>query len=359
MEQIDLLPNTSKVSFTEKRKSLIDSLPSQSSLVFDQFDLCLDQIKKFGEQAKKQFEDLATTIQYPPEVLFMTEAELLAGVETKSTVLINPSDHLEVQQRISIKQSPQPSINKQFDRLIQILNDNHGSGFENYIFCSNEAQRKRFTEILEENEDTVHYKTEVCPLYEGFEDLEAKVSCFTDHQIFERYHKYKLRSVSAKKEVLTLKELTHLKIGDYVTHIDHGIGKFGGLQKIDVEGIQQEAIKLSYGEGDILYLSIHSLHKISKFNGKDGKAPKIYKLGSVAWKKLKFIPKSNQDLNRLKKICELREKIAIKNNVPVKRIIKNFEIKLFFKNKSSFKLKKKVINKVQNYELKTVLNNLI
>jgi transcription-repair coupling factor (superfamily II helicase) len=292
LEQIDLLPNTSKVSFTEKRKSLIDSLPSQSSLVFDQFDLCLDQIKKFGEQAKKQFEDLATTIQYPPEVLFMTEAELLAGVETKSTVLINPSDHLEVQQRISIKQSPQPSINKQFDRLIQILNDNHGSGFENYIFCSNEAQRKRFTEILEENEDTVHYKTEVCPLYEGFEDLEAKVSCFTDHQIFERYHKYKLRSVSAKKEVLTLKELTHLKIGDYVTHIDHGIGKFGGLQKIDVEGIQQEAIKLSYGEGDILYLSIHSLHKISKFNGKDGHVPKLHKLGSKAWKALKQKTKS-------------------------------------------------------------------
>ena len=106
---------------------------------------------------------------------------------------------------------------------------------------------------------------EVCSLYEGFEDIEAKVACFTDHQIFERYHKYKLRSSAAKKEVLSLKELIHLKIGDFVTHIDHGIGKFGGLQKIDVDGVKQEAIKLSYGEGDILYLSIHSLYKITKF----------------------------------------------------------------------------------------------
>ncbi|PIX09506.1 MAG: transcription-repair coupling factor, partial [Flavobacteriaceae bacterium CG_4_8_14_3_um_filter_34_10] len=111
--------------------------------------------------------------------------------------------------------------------------------------------------------------------------------CYTDHQIFERYHKFHLKNGYAKKQAITLKELTHLEIGDYVTHIDHGIGKFGGLQKIDVEGKKQEAIKLIYGERDILYLSIHSLHKISKYNGKDGKPPKIYKLGSNAWKILK------------------------------------------------------------------------
>ncbi|CAN0361111.1 unnamed protein product, partial [Ectocarpus sp. 4 AP-2014] len=111
--------------------------------------------------------------------------------------------------------------------------------------------------------------------------------CYTDHQIFERYHKFHLKNGYAKKQAITLKELTKLDIGDYVTHIDHGIGKFGGLQKIDVEGKKQEAIKLMYGERDVLYLSIHSLHKISKYNGKDGKPPKIYKLGSKAWKTLK------------------------------------------------------------------------
>ena len=117
--------------------------------------------------------------------------------------------------------------------------------------------------------------------------FEDKIVCYTDHQIFERYHKFRLKNGFAKKQSITLKELNNLDVGDYVTHIDHGIGKFGGLQKIDVEGKNQEAIKLIYGDRDILYVSIHSLHKISKFNGKDGKAPKIYKLGSGAWKKIK------------------------------------------------------------------------
>ena len=121
---------------------------------------------------------------------------------------------------------------------------------------------------------------------------DLKLACYTDHQIFERYHKFHLKNGYAKKQAITLKELTKLEVGDYVTHIDHGIGKFGGLQKIDVEGKKQEAIKLFYGDRDILYVSIHSLHKISKYNGKDGAVPKIYKLGSAAWKKLKQKTKS-------------------------------------------------------------------
>ena len=124
-------------------------------------------------------------------------------------------------------------------------------------------------------------------MHQGFIDLDEKIVCYTDHQIFERYHKFRLKNGYAKKQSITLKELNNLEIGDYVTHMDHGIGKFGGLQKIDVEGKKQEAIKLIYGDRDILYVSIHSLHKISKFSGKDGKPPKIYKLGSGAWKKIK------------------------------------------------------------------------
>ncbi|MEM9142668.1 MAG: transcription-repair coupling factor, partial [Bacteroidota bacterium] len=147
------------------------------------------------------------------------------------------------------------------------------------------------------NQD-VHYRTVMFPLYQGFVDEDLKLVCYTDHQIFERYHKFHLKNGYAKKQAITLKELNKLEIGDYVTHIDHGIGKFGGLQKIEVEGKKQEAIKLVYGDRDILYVSIHSLHKISKFNGKDGAVPKIYKLGSAAWKKLKQKTKS-----RVKKIA--------------------------------------------------------
>ena len=287
IDRIDLLPNTTEVSFSEKRNSLIDSLPQNSTVVFNQLDHCLECIDKFGVKASKKFESLKTTAQYPPKVLFMNAQELLECLEKQSTVLINNSDRFKPRVRISAKQSPQPPINKQFDRLVRILKDNQASGFENYIFCSNDAQRMRFNEILEEIEDEVNYKTQVCPLFEGFEDIEAGFSCFTDHQIFERYHKFKLRSAAAKKDMLTLKELTHLKIGDFVTHIDHGIGKFGGLQKINVDGVIQEAIKLSYKGGDTLYLSIHSLYKIAKFNGKDGHVPKLNKLGSKSWKVLK------------------------------------------------------------------------
>jgi transcription-repair coupling factor (superfamily II helicase) len=131
------------------------------------------------------------------------------------------------------------------------------------------------------------YDTIKLPLFQGFIDEELQIACFTDHQIFERYHKFSIKNGYAKKQTITLQELTNLSVGDYVTHIDHGIGKFGGLQKIQVEGKTQEAIKLVYADNDIVYVSIHSLYKISKFNGKDGTPPKIYKLGSNAWKVLK------------------------------------------------------------------------
>ena len=117
--------------------------------------------------------------------------------------------------------------------------------------------------------------TVVSSLYQGFIDEENQVACYTDHQIFERYHKFSIKNGYSKKQTITLKELNSLSVGDYVTHIDHGIGKFGGLQKIQVEGKTQEAIKLVYADNDIVYVSIHSLHKISKYNGKDGTPPKI------------------------------------------------------------------------------------
>jgi transcription-repair coupling factor (superfamily II helicase) len=178
------------------------------------------------------------------------------------------------------------------------LNENTQKGIQNYLFCSNKKQAQRFRDIFNDIDEDVIYKTLIFPLYRGFVDTNLKIACYTDHQIFERYHKFRLKSGFAKKQAITLKELSNLEIGDYVTHIDHGIGKFGGLQKIDVEGKKQEAIKLIYGDRDVLYISIHSLHKINKFNGKDGKAPKIYKLGSGAWKKLKQKTKT-----RVKKIA--------------------------------------------------------
>jgi transcription-repair coupling factor (superfamily II helicase) len=155
------------------------------------------------------------------------------------------------------------------------------------LLCANEKQVTRFHEIFEDIGHDVKYIAKEFPVHEGFIDNDNKLAIYTDHQIFERYHKFHLKSSTKDKQDATLKELTSLAIGDYVTHIDHGIGKFGGLQKIEVEGRIQEAIKLVYSDSDLLYVSIHSLYKISKFNGKDGKTPKVNKLGTPAWNALK------------------------------------------------------------------------
>ena len=169
--------------------------------------------------------------------------------------------------------------------MLANLDENSSKGFTNYLFCDSEQQAKRFEDIFEDLGAEAKYKAVFMPIYTGFIDADLKLTCYTDHQIFERYHKFRLKGGYAKKQAIQLKELTNLEIGDYVTHIDHGIGRFGGLQKIDVEGKKQEAIKLIYGDRDVLYISIHSLHKISKYNGKEGTVPKVHKLGSNTWKK--------------------------------------------------------------------------
>ena len=232
--------------------------------------------------------------QTAPDRLFCSASDFRDQLLDFSIIEFGSHPFFDVlpQHSIALETSPQPSFNKQFNLLIDDLNQYHADGYQTYICCSNSQQAQRFHDIFEDQDQPVHYKTVVLPLYQGFVDHDIKLVCYTDHQIFERYHKFNLKNGYAKKQAITLKELTNLVVGDYVTHIDHGIGKFGGLKKIQVEGKTQEAIKLFYGERDVLYLSIHALHKITKFNGKDGKPPKIYKLGSKAWKTLKQKTKS-------------------------------------------------------------------
>ena len=286
-EHLEILPNTSTVQTTDHRKTILDFFPEKSAFVFGNLDKITAQLDRLYEKANATYSAKKVEAQYPPETLFVNGEEWLQNCEAKSILLLERSDQLAVNQQISIKQSPQPSFNKNFKLLIDYLDKNHKKGYKNTLFCSHEQQAKRFHDIFQEQEETVHYTTEVLSLFQGFEDLEVQWACFTDHQIFERYHKFRLKSENTKKQALSLKELTQMEVGDYVTHIDHGIGQFGGLQKIEVEGHSQEAIKLIYGERDILYLSIHALHKISKYNGKEGAVPKLYKLGSKAWKALK------------------------------------------------------------------------
>jgi len=287
LKKISIIPNVENKLVEEKRESFLEYIANKTVVCLKNEDLLSTSIDKLFRKAVEAFQNLNSEIKHSePSELFCSSTLLRS--QLKEFTKLYFSNQSKEPSSITFKTTPQPSFNKQFDVLIEHLNENSEEGYTNYIFCSSDSQAKRFHDIFEDAEQHVNqFETVVFPLYQGFRDEQQKIACYTDHQIFERYHKFQLKNGYAKKQAITLKELTNLEVGDYVTHIDHGIGKFGGLQKIEVEGKPQEAIKLIYGDRDILYLSIHSLHKISKYNGKDGSVPKIYKLGSAAWKNLK------------------------------------------------------------------------
>ena len=292
IDALDLIPNTSSISSKEERKTLIDLLPKDSVLITMNVDKTVSVLNMLYEKTKERFSELSSTIQSSQHILYSSSVEWINTCKNFCHIILNRSDFLIHETTIKFVQKPQPIFNKNFELLVKHFNSNHKSGILNYILCTNSKQVKRLNDIFQEMDEVVHYKILECPIHAGFEDMESKIAFFTDHQIFGRYHKYKLKSDKIKRDSINLKELTNLQIGDYVTHIDHGIGKFGGLQTIRVGRSKQEAVKVIYGDGDILYISIHSLHKISKFNGKDGHKPKIYKLGSKSWKILKQKTKS-------------------------------------------------------------------
>ncbi|MAU71631.1 MAG: transcription-repair coupling factor [Pseudozobellia sp.] len=300
VEKITIIPNVANKLLEERRESFLQYIANETTVFIKNADFLFDRLDDLYKKAGEAFDKLSKEVKHAePEELFLNSESFKVQLQDLALVSMGTSSSLfQNAEEISFNTKPQPSFNKKFNLLIDDLNAHKAKGYTNYIFCASEQQAKRFHAIFEDVSRKVYYETPVLPLYQGFIDDDLKIVCYTDHQIFERYHKFQLKNGYAKKQAITLKELNKLEIGDYVTHIDHGIGKFGGLQKIDVEGKKQEAIKLMYGERDILYVSIHSLHKISKFNGKDGAPPKIFKLGSAAWKKLKQKTKT-----RVKKIA--------------------------------------------------------
>lgn len=287
LKKVSIMPNVENKALQEQRESFLKYVSSKTIVFAKNVDLLSGKLDKLYLKAVEAFSQLSKEINHSEPKDLFCDGKFIKSQLEEFTVAHFGAAPKHIDQEVAFNTKPQPSFNKQFDLLIDNLNQHHEEGFTNYIFCANEQQAQRFHDIFEDSEQKVHYETVVFPLHQGFIDIDQSIVCYTDHQIFERYHKFRLKNGYAKKQSITLKELNNLTIGDYVTHIDHGIGKFGGLQKIDVEGKKQEAIKLIYGDRDILYVSIHSLHKISKFNGKDGKPPKIYKLGSAAWKKIK------------------------------------------------------------------------
>ena len=195
---------------------------------------------------------------------------------------------------VNFNTSPQPLYHKNFDLLSESLHKFIDEGYTIYILSDSEKQQKRLFHIFEDRNDPIPFIPVNKTLHEGFSDAALKICCFTDHQIFDRFHKYNLKSDRARsgKVTLTLKELNQLQIGDYVVHMDHGIGKFSGLVRLPIGEKVQEVIKLTYHNNDAVFVSIHALHKVSKYKGKEGESPKLNKLGSGAWERVKAKTKS-------------------------------------------------------------------
>lgn len=286
VKKISVIPNIENKTIKEQRESFLKYIAGKTVVFLKNQDMVLSAMDRLYSRATEAYDALDPIIKRAkPSELFCTSVMIQEQLNRFSKVHFQNTAGAA---SIAFNTKPQPAFNKQFNLLIENLNQNTAKGYKNYIFCSTEQQAKRFRDIFRDAEQHVdQFETVVFPLFQGFIDDDLKTVCYTDHQIFERYHRFRLKNGYAKKQAITLKEINNLEVGDYVTHIDHGIGKFGGLQKIEVEGKMQEAIRLFYGDRDLLYVSIHSLHKISKYNGKEGKEPKIYKLGSDAWKKLK------------------------------------------------------------------------
>ncbi len=277
-------------SVTGSRVSLLQLLPNESFVISKNGMIGMQKIRTFYEKALEKYDTLSKDIAHrTPQELFISDQEFLFDYKKFKTVDFGAAviEGLKESIEVKMEQVPQPSFHKNFELLIEDIEEKQNSGFDTWISFSTEKQKERLESIFEELEHELPFKSFKSELHEGFVDNGHKLLVYTDHQIFDRYQRYKAKNTFAKSEQLTLKDLMSLKIGDYIAHIDHGIGKFMGLVKVNNDGKIQECFKLTYKNGDLLYVSIHSLHKISKYNGPDGKEIVLSKLGSPTWKSLK------------------------------------------------------------------------
>jgi transcription-repair coupling factor (superfamily II helicase) len=293
--QVNIIPNvTTQFEDTEKIP-LIEFMNSNTILWVKDWNV----IKQRGMDQWESLNDFLThtannkPIELGDAHIKHTQLDDFDTVENAEASLLN-STIIEwgfqaniAKEVISFNTQVQPSFNRQFQLLIANLQELEKKGYALFIFAEQAKQLERLHAIFTDLKTEIQFTPVVKNIHEGFIDHDHKIVCYTDHQIFQRYHKYKVKQAYSKSKAITLRTLRDMQPGDYVTHIDHGVGVYSGLQKIDVNGLMQEAVRIIYKDSDILYVNINSLHKISKYTGKEGAPPKINKLGSDAWVKLK------------------------------------------------------------------------
>ncbi|MEJ7829139.1 MAG: transcription-repair coupling factor [Segetibacter sp.] len=306
--QVSIIPNVDTQFTSGEKVSLLEFLPANTVVWIEDWQFAKERIitqeedlefflelQKEGTNKKQDFdEDDETKIlkdvssaDFVKALVIEEQILLRHTIEFGNNPILKNSSLPGEGWEAAFQTREQPSFNRQFDLLIKDLKQWESKGFELFIFAENPKQLERLHSIFEDLKAEINFTPLATAIHRGFIDEDIKVVCYTDHQVFQRYHKYKVKQAYNKNKALTLRTLRELQPGDYVTHIDHGVGTYSGLQKIEVHGRLQEAIRIIYKDGDILYVNINSLHKVSKYTGKEGSVPKVNKIGSDAWAKLK------------------------------------------------------------------------
>lgn len=294
--QVNIIPHVEALSTSSEQISLFDFLPSNTLFWIEEEATSLEQAREwlldleaYLEKALpvEAGEDDERSLVRLPNKQDLLDMELLEkGLASFHRLGFGHVSSTEAVDLVFHTRS-QPAFNRQFELLIQDLKAHAGQGYSMTVASENPRQLERLQQIFDDLQAELVFEPLIASIHQGFIDSDLKILCYTDHQIFQRYHKYKVKQAYNKNKALTIRTLRDLQPGDFVTHIDHGVGVFSGLQKIDVNGRTQEAVRLIYKDSDILYVNINSLHKIAKFTGKEGSVPKINKLGSDAWSRLK------------------------------------------------------------------------
>lgn len=297
--QLSIIPNVDTQFESADRVSLFDFLPENTVVWIQDYELCKERLADCEEDLEAFLRMMNETGPLTREADsdkiekkkitaddFTGAGNLKEELTKKHLVEFGYQSHL-ANFEIEFHTKAQPAFNRQFDLLIRDLKAWEAKKFQLYIFAENPKQLERLQSIFDDLKAEIVFNPINSSIHEGFIDEDQRIVCYTDHQVFQRYHKYKVKQAYNKNKALTLRTLRELQPGDFVTHIDHGVGIFSGLQKLEINGRLQEAVRLIYKDTDILYVNINSLHRIAKYTGKEGSVPKINKLGSDVWNRLK------------------------------------------------------------------------
>ena len=312
---VTIVPNVQAKFLANNHISLLEYIDRNSVIWIKDVQFTLDILREGYKKASQLWkalseEDIKNNPEWiDPRFTFTDDKNFGAMLFDFPNVEFGKQFFFKADEIITFDIRPQPSFNKDFNLLIHNFKENESKGVKNLIFSDSSKQIERIFAILEDLDSSVVFTPVYKALREGFRDDTIKLACYTDHQIFDRYYKYKRIKTYERSQAITLKELRDLKPGDYITHIDHGVGKYAGLEKVDVNGKTQEMIRLVYADNDLLYVNINSLNRISKYSGKEGTVPKLNKLGTDTWEKLKKTTKKKvKDIARdLIKLYALRK----------------------------------------------------